>query len=120
MVLAYFPMAQATPGPLTHLVPIFLMFAIFYFLLIRPQQQKQKEHEQRVKTLAKNDEVITSGGLHGTIVGLKEKSVLLRIAENVKVEVERSAISEVVKSRGEVEDVNNELLLDSQKVKTQK
>ena len=94
-------MNQTGPGPLAHMVPIVLMFAIFYFLLLRPQQQKQKEHEQKVKTLAKNDEVITSGGLHGTVVGLKESSILLRIAEDVKVEVERSAISQVVKSRSE-------------------
>ena len=94
-------MNQNGPGHLAPMVPIVLMFAIFYFLLLRPQQQKQKEHEQRVKTLAKNDEVITSGGLHGTVVGLKESSILLRIAEDVKVEVERSAISQVVKSRSE-------------------
>ena len=99
---------QAGPGPLAHMVPILLMFVIFYFLLIRPQQQKQKEHEQLVKALAKNDEVITSGGLHGTVVGLKENSVLLRIAENVKVEVERSAVAQVVKSRTEGEKVNNQ------------
>ena len=97
-------MGSGAPGPLTHMVPILLMFVIFYFLLIQPQQKKQKEHEQRVKNLAKNDEVITSGGLHGTIVGLKEKSILLRIAENVRVEVERSAVTEVVKSRTEEEN----------------
>ena len=101
-------MNSGAPHPLVQLGPIFLMFIIFYFLLIRPQQQKQKEHEQRVKNLAKNDEVITSGGLHGTIVGLKEKSVLLRIAENVKVEVERSAVTEVVKSRVEEQNQTTE------------
>jgi len=91
--------AQGGPGPLVQMMPLILMFVIFYFLLIRPQQKRQKEHEAMVKNLAKNDEVITSGGLHGTVVGLKEKSVLVRIAENVKVEVERSAISHVAKSR---------------------
>lgn len=109
MIPSYLPFLQATPqtgpGPLAHMVPILLMFAIFYFILIRPQQQKQKEHERMVKGLAKNDEVVTSGGLHGTVVGLKETSVLLRIAENVKVEVERSAVAQVVKSRS---DENNE------------
>ena len=95
------PLAQATPGPLAHFMPILIMFAIFYFLLIRPQQKQQKEHREMVKNLSKNDEVITSGGLHGTVVVLKEKSILLRIAENVKVEVERSAVSQVVKSRAE-------------------
>ena len=99
--------AQGGPGPLVHMMPFVLMFVIFYFLLIRPQQQKQKEHEQMVKSLAKNDEVITSGGLHGTVVGLKDSSVLLRIAENVKVEVERSAVTQVLKSRT-VEEQNPE------------
>ena len=99
---------QGAPGPLAHMVPILLMFVIFYFLLIRPQQQKQKEHEKVVKNLGKNDEVITSGGLHGTVVGLKDRSLLLRIAENVKVEVERSAITEVVKSRVEEQNQTTE------------
>ena len=98
---------QGAPGPLVHMMPFVLMFVIFYFLLIRPQRQKQKEHEQMVKNLAKNDEVITSGGLHGTVVGLKESSFLLRIAENVKVEVERSAVTQVLKSRT-VEEQNPE------------
>lgn len=92
--------SQGAPA-IFHMMPMILMFVIFYFLLIRPQQKRQKEHEQMVKNLVKNDEVITSGGLHGTVVGLKEKSVLLRIAENVKVEVERSAVAQVVKSRTE-------------------
>ena len=91
--------SQGAPGPLTHMIPFILMFVIFYFLLIRPQQQKQKEQERMVKNLAKNDEVVTNGGLHGTVVGLKESSILLRIAENVKVEVERSAVTQVLKSR---------------------
>lgn len=86
--------------PFVSFVPLILMFLIFYFLLIRPQRKKQLEHEEMVRNLSKNDEVVTSGGLHGTVVGLKEKSVTLRIAENVKVEVERYAISKVQKSRG--------------------
>ena len=92
---------QGGPGPLAHMIPFILMFVIFYFLLIRPQQKQQKEHERLAKNLAKNDEVITTGGLHGTVVGLKENSILLRIAENVKVEVERNAVSQVLKSRTE-------------------
>ena len=93
-------MNSGAPNPFfAHMMPVFLMFLIFYFLLIRPQQQKQKEHDQMIKNLTRNDEVITSGGLHGTVVGLKENSILLRVAENVKVEVDRSAVTQVVKSR---------------------
>ena len=98
---------QGAPGPLAHMMPIILMFVIFYFLLIRPQQKRQKEHEQIVKNLSKNDEVITSGGLHGTVVGLKESSILLRIAENVKVEVERSAISQVVRQSNKQQETSD-------------
>ena len=75
------------------------MFLVFYFILIRPQQKQKTEHEQMIKHLNKNDEVVTNGGIYGTVVGLKEGSVLLRIAENVKIEVERSAIARVQKSR---------------------
>lgn len=104
MDLRHFSLLQVTsPGPpmIANMIPLVVMFVIFYFLLIRPQQKRQKEQEERVRNLAKNDEVITSGGLHGTVVGLKEKSVLLRIAENVRVEVERSAVTQVVKQRSE-------------------
>ena len=98
---------QGAPGPLVHMMPFVLMFVIFYFLLIRPQQQKQKEQERMVKNLAKNDEVITSGGLHGTVVGLKESSFLLRIAENVKVEVERSAVTQVVRQSNKQQETSD-------------
>ncbi len=91
------------PPAFASFIPIILMFLIFYFLLIRPQQKQQSQHETMIKSLNKNDEVVTSGGLHGTVVGLKEKSVLLRIAENVKVEVDRSAVSKVEKARSEEE-----------------
>ena len=77
------------------------MFLVFYFILIRPQRKQQSEHEAMIKHLNKNDEVVTTGGLHGTVVGLKEKSVLLRVAENVKVEVDRSAVARIEKSRPE-------------------
>jgi len=92
---------QGGPPPFLSIVPFVLMFLVFYFILIRPQRKQQSEHEATIKNLNKNDEVVTTGGIHGTVVGLKEKSVLLRIAENVKVEVDRSAIARVEKSRPE-------------------
>lgn len=91
--------------PLLSFFPIFLVFLVFYLILIRPQRKQQKEREQMIQNLNKNDEVVTVGGLHGTVVGLKDKSVLLRIAENVKVEVERSAIAKVQKSRSPEQEV---------------
>ncbi|MCH7688981.1 MAG: preprotein translocase subunit YajC, partial [Planctomycetes bacterium] len=83
------------PHPFFSVLPLLLMFAIFYFLLIRPQQKKQKEHRNLMSSLEKNNEVITAGGLHGTVVSVKDSTVTLRIADNVRVEVEKSSISHV-------------------------
>jgi preprotein translocase subunit YajC len=77
-------------------VMIALIFVIFYFLLIRPQQRKQKEHQKMVESLKKGDRVITSGGVYGTVVGVKDNIVVLKIAENVKVEFAKSAVSHIL------------------------
>ena len=74
-------------------VPLILMFAIFYFLLIRPQQKKAKQHQEMITGLEKNDEVVTVGGLHGTIVNNKEKTFVLRVDDATKVEVDKTAVS---------------------------
>ncbi|MBD3232719.1 MAG: preprotein translocase subunit YajC [candidate division Zixibacteria bacterium] len=75
-------------------LPFILMFVILYFLLIRPQTKKQKEHQKMLSELRKGDRVVTNSGIFGTIVGINEKDnvVVLKIAENVKVEVLRSSI----------------------------
>ncbi len=96
--------ARQEPPAVLSFFPIILMFLIFYFILIRPQRKRQSEHDKMIQNLKKNDEVVTGGGLHGTVVGLKEKSVLLRIAEDVKVEVERNAIARLEKSHGPEEE----------------
>ena len=88
------------PGPLAMLVPFLVMFAIFYLLVFQPQSKARKEHDQMVKNLKKHDEVVTSGGLFGTVVNVKPESITLRIAEDVRVEVEPSAIARLVKSKG--------------------
>ncbi|MEW6100906.1 MAG: preprotein translocase subunit YajC, partial [Candidatus Omnitrophota bacterium] len=69
-------------------------------LLIRPQKQKEKEHQKTLANLAKNDEVVTSGGMHGTVVNVKEKTVILRVDENVKIEVEKNCIAHVKANNG--------------------
>lgn len=71
------------------------LFAILYFLMIRPQQQRQKKHQEMMKNLKANDHVVTIGGLIGTIVKMKEDSLILRVADNVEIEVLQSAISRV-------------------------
>jgi preprotein translocase subunit YajC len=71
------------------------LFALLYFFLIRPQQVRQKKHAEMIKNLKPNDPVITVGGIYGTIVRLREESVTLKVAENIKIEVLRSSIAQV-------------------------
>lgn len=89
----------AQPNAIVSLMPIVFIFAIFYFMLIRPQQKKQKDHEHMITELKKNDEVVTNGGLHGTVANVKDSTLTLKIDDNVKVEVNKSAIAYVKKSR---------------------
>ncbi|MFZ5568829.1 MAG: preprotein translocase subunit YajC [Thermodesulfobacteriota bacterium] len=80
-------------GGFTAFVPLILMFAIFYFLLIRPQQKKAKEHREMLNQLKKGDRVITSGGIHGTITSVDDTAVTLEIAEKVRIKVVRGNIA---------------------------
>ena len=84
-------------GMISTVIMFALIFVIFYFLIIRPQQRRQKEREKLLTALQKGDKVVTSGGIHGTIAGLEEKTILLQIADGVKVKVDRGSISQVVK-----------------------
>ena len=86
-------MPQAQSAGLINLVPLVLIFVVFYFLLIRPQKKQEKEHQKMLAVLKKNDEVVTSGGIHGTIINVKDKSVILRIDDNVKIEVDKNCIA---------------------------
>lgn len=92
-------MTEATPSPILQFLPLVFLFVIFYFLLIRPQQQKQKEHTNMLSKLDKNDEVITAGGVHATVISVADKTAIIRIAENVKVEIEKSSITQVTKKK---------------------
>ena len=87
------------PSPLLQFLPLVFLFAIFYFMIIRPQQKKQKDHTNMISKMDKNDEVITSGGVHATIVSVGETTATIRIADNVKVEIEKGSIQSVKKSR---------------------
>ena len=84
--------AQAAPGIL-QFVPLIFIFIVFYLLLIRPQQKKQREHQAMINNLKKNDNVVTLGGVHGTIVNIKEKTFVLRVDDNTKIEVDKHAVS---------------------------
>ena len=74
-------------------VPLILMFVIFYFLLIRPQQKKNKEHRAMIDNLKKGDRIITSGGLHGLITGLNDQTLTVEIAYKVRVKVARGNVA---------------------------
>lgn len=90
----------SAPPPWLSMVPLFLIFLVFYVLLIRPQRRQEAQRQAMIAQLKKNDEVVTIGGLHGTIVGVKEKTFVLRVDDNVKVEIDRSAVSSVTKVQG--------------------
>ena len=88
--------AQQVP-PLIQFVPMVFVFAIFYLLLIRPQQKKEKEHQKMLRNIKKNDEVVTASGIHAVVLNVKEKTVSLRIDDNVKIELDRDAVSRIEK-----------------------
>jgi preprotein translocase subunit YajC len=92
------PQSQAV-NPMINLFPIIAIFAIFYFFLIRPQKEKEKEHQKTLANLNKNDEIVTSSGIHGTIVNVKDKTVVVRIDENVKIELEKNCVAIVKKQQ---------------------
>lgn len=72
------------------------LFAILYFLMIRPQQQRQKKHQEMIGNIKENEKVITIGGIYGTIVRIKDKSVILEVADKVRMEFLKTAISQVI------------------------
>jgi len=84
----------------TMLFPV-LIFVVFYFMLIRPQQKKQKETQKMLESLRSGDKVVTTSGILGTVTNVKEKTVIVRIADNVKVELLRSAIQTVTQRTSE-------------------
>jgi preprotein translocase subunit YajC len=99
------PQSPFGVGGLSMLVPMAAIFLIFYVLLIRPQQKKQKEHEDLLKSIAKGDEVVTSGGIYGKVTGTSDEVLTLEIAaakgEAIRVKVDRTRIERRVKKAKE-------------------
>lgn len=99
-------LAQGAPtqsgGIMQLLVPMALMMVIAYVILIRPQRRKQREHEDRVKRVKAGDRIVTNGGIHGTIAAVKDHTFMMKIADNVKLEIEKSNIMRIL-STEEVE-----------------
>ena len=96
----YLLMAQESsgggPGMMANILLFGSIIAIFYFMIIRPQQKRQKEHQAMLDKLEKGNKVVVSGGIHGVVAGFDDKTVLVQIADNVKIKVERGSIATVV------------------------
>ena len=93
--------AQAQSSPLISLMPIALIFVVFYFLLIRPQKKQQKEHAKMLDELKKNDEAVTSGGIHGTVVNIQDDVITLRIDDNCRMKIQKASISRIKRAKQE-------------------
>ncbi len=94
-------------GGLTAMLPFLLIFVIIYFFMIRPQTKKQREKQQMLDALKKGDKVVTIGGIHGTIAGLKDKgkTVVLKVDKNVELTLTRSAIAGLVENVSEEDTI---------------
>jgi len=104
---------NTTGSMVSTLVTFGLVFVIFYFLIIRPQNKKQKETRKMIEAVKKGDKVITAGGVHATVYTVKEKTVILKVDDNTKMEFSKSAIASVVtkgeekgEEKGEAESVS--------------
>ena len=89
---------QGAQGGFGAFVPLILMFVIFYFLLIRPQQKKQKQHRDMINHLKKGDRIITGGGIHGRVTGVGDTTLTVEIAEKVRVKVNRSNVAALLQT----------------------
>jgi preprotein translocase subunit YajC len=106
-------------GGFSSLIPLILMFVIFYFLLIRPQQKKSKDHREMLSRLKKGDRIITSGGLHGRITAVSETTMTVEIADKVRVKIARSNVGQILQSSSQSQETKNGKS-DSKKAKLKK
>jgi preprotein translocase subunit YajC len=102
MLLSFLAQAQpASPGSgLISLLPIVFIFVIGYYVMIRPQMRRQKDQQRLVSALKTGDRVVTSSGIHGMITNVKDTTVIVKVADNVKLEMEKTAVANVVKTNG--------------------
>jgi preprotein translocase subunit YajC len=98
---------NASGGMITTLITFGLVFVIFYFLIIRPQNKKQKDTQKMIEAVKKGDKVVTAGGVHATVYTVKEKTVILKVDDNCKMEFSKSAIA-AVEPKGGDEKVEGE------------
>ncbi len=93
-------------GGFAGFIPLILMFVIFYFLLIRPQQKKSKEHREMISNLKKGDRIITSGGIHGRITGISDTTLTVEISDKVRVKVARGNVGALAQSSSKGQQSN--------------
>lgn len=105
MMFAFVSILGQSPAPqgpagggLNFFVPLIFIFVIMYFIMIRPQKKRQDEQKKLVAALKTGDRVVTGAGIHGLISNVKEATVMLKVADNVKIEIEKSAITNVLKT----------------------
>ncbi|MGH7402913.1 MAG: preprotein translocase subunit YajC [Candidatus Rokuibacteriota bacterium] len=104
LAYAMAPSPGGDGGGILSILPLMIgMFAIMYFLIIRPQQKQRRERATLLQAVKKGDRIVTTGGLYGTVVGLSEHTVTLKVADQVKVDFERSAIGRIVPAAGDKE-----------------
>ena len=97
-------MGNAAGGnPLTMLVPFVLIFAVFYFIVIMPAKKQQKKKDAMISGLKKGDRVVTTGGIYGSVAAVEDQSLLLKVAENVKLRISKSAVGGVIAGDGVAE-----------------
>ncbi|MDA0989577.1 MAG: preprotein translocase subunit YajC [Verrucomicrobia bacterium] len=104
MIVAMAPPAGGQGGGLGMFLPMILIFAIFYFMLIRPQQRKEKERRALIDNIKSGERIMFSGGIIGTVANVKETTFVVKIADNVKIEVARGAVSRVLEKGEKVAD----------------
>ena len=95
------PADGGTVNPLAQLVPLILLMVVFYFVLIRPQQKKAKQHSELLKTVKAGDKIVTSGGIVGVVISVKDKGGVTIRSADAKLEITRSAIAEITERGGE-------------------
>jgi len=100
LALAPAPSGGDAPNPLLQLVPFLLIFVVFYFIVFAPMRKKQKRHAGMLTQLKNGDRVVTNGGICGTVVGLTDQKIQLRIADGVKIDVLRSAVADRMADEG--------------------
>ena len=91
------PAGAQQPPAIFQFLPLIIIAVLFYFLLIRPQQMKQKEHQKLIAGVKTGDKVVTSAGIHGIVANVKENTLILKVADNVKIEMDKAAVATVVK-----------------------